>query len=107
MNFIETKLTKLPSVLVRLALPPIQSTSYFPISRKDRRESVIPRDSNRSCADFSASERFEPSSRTSLNGEQPYPWDLLQPQDEMSRHRGAEHCRRFGLLDNTSLLSPE
>ena len=23
------------------------------------------------------------SSRTTLNGEQPYPWDLLQPQDVM------------------------
>ena len=23
----------------------------------------------------------------------------------MSRHRGAEHCRRFGLLDNTSLFN--
>ena len=51
--------------------------------------------------------RFEPSSRTSLNGEQPYPWELLRPQDEMSRHRGAELRRRFGLLGETSLLSPE
>ena len=34
--------------------------------------------------------RFEPSSRTSLTGEQPDPWDLLQPQDVMSRHRGAK-----------------
>ena len=51
--------------------------------------------------------RSEPSSRTFLIGEQPNPWDLLQPQDKMSRHRGAEHCRRFGLLGSTSLLSPE
>src|ERR1043166_1260071 len=57
--------------------------------------------------DRTVSRRSKPSSRTSLNGEQPYPWDLLQPQDEMSRHRGAEHCRRFGLLGSTSLLSPE
>jgi len=28
--------------------------------------------------------RSEPSSRTALNGEQPYPWDLLQPQDAMT-----------------------
>ena len=69
---------------------------------------VIPRGSNHSIADNkSAAERFEPSSRTSLNGEQPYPWDLLQPRDEMSRHRGAELRRRFGLLGETSLLSPE
>ncbi len=54
----------------------------------------------------SISERSEPSSRTFLNGEQPYPWDLLQPQDKMSRHRGAEHRRRYGLLGGTSLLSP-
>ena len=57
--------------------------------------------------DRTVSRRSEPSSRTSLNGEQPYPWDLLQPQDEMSRHRGAELRRRFGLLGETSLLSPE
>lgn len=31
--------------------------------------------------------RSEPSSRTTLIGEQPNPWDLLQPQDVMSRHR--------------------
>ena len=31
--------------------------------------------------------RSEPSSRTFLTGEQPDPWDLLQPQDKMSRHR--------------------
>ena len=53
------------------------------------------------------SRRFEPSSRTTLNGEQPYPWDLLQPQDVMSRHRGAEPCRRYELLGGISLLSPE
>ena len=35
----------------------------------------------------STSERFEPSSRTFLIGEQPNPWDLLQPQDKVSRHR--------------------
>ena len=37
--------------------------------------------------------RSEPSSRTTLIGEQPNPWDLLQPQDVMSRHRGAEQYR--------------
>ncbi len=51
--------------------------------------------------------RFEPSSRNLLIGEQPNPWDLLQPQDRLSRHRGAEHCRRYELLGSTSLLSPE
>src|SRR6476661_8755260 len=57
--------------------------------------------------DQTVSRRSEPSSRTSLNGEQPYPWDLLQPQDEMSRHRGAKLHRRCELLDGISLLSPE
>src|SRR6202035_4768559 len=52
------------------------------------------------------SRRLEPSSRTTLNGEQPYPWDRLQPQDVMSRHRGAKHRRRYELLGGISLLSP-
>ena len=57
--------------------------------------------------DQTVSRRFEPSSRTALIGEQPNPWDLLQPQDVMSRHRGAKHCRRYGRLGSISLLSPE
>ncbi len=56
--------------------------------------------------DQTVSRRFKPSSRTTLNGEQPYPWDLLQPQDVMSRHRGAKHPRRCELLGGISLLSP-
>src|SRR5690606_26500667 len=50
--------------------------------------------------------RYEPSSRTTLIGEQPNPWDLLQPQDVMSRHRGAKRFRRYELLGIISLLSP-
>ena len=57
--------------------------------------------------DRTVSRRSEPSSRTALMGEQPNPWDLLQPQDAMSRHRGAKPCRRCGLLGKISLLSPE
>jgi hypothetical protein len=57
--------------------------------------------------DQTVSRRFKPSSRTALNGEQPYPWDLLQPQDAMSRHRGAKPRRRYGRLGVISLLSPE
>src|SRR5437667_9486170 len=56
--------------------------------------------------DRTVSRRSKPSSRTTLNGEQPYPWDLLQPQDVMSRHRGAKPRRRYGLLGAISLLSP-
>ena len=51
--------------------------------------------------------RSEPSSRTTLMGEQPNPWDLLQPQDVMSRHRGAKPPRRYELSKAISLLSPE
>ena len=53
------------------------------------------------------SRRSEPSSRPALMGEQPNPWDLLQPQDATSRHRGAKRNRRYELLDSISLLSPE
>ena len=56
--------------------------------------------------DQTVSRRFKPSSRTTLNGEQPYPWDLRQPQDVMSRHRGAKPPRRCGRLGEISLLSP-
>ena len=56
--------------------------------------------------DRTVSRRSEPSSRAALIGEQPNPWDLLQPQDVMSRHRGAKHSRRYGLLGSISLLSP-
>ena len=56
--------------------------------------------------DRTVSRRSKPSSRTTLIGEQPNPWDLLQPQDVMSRHRGAKHPRRYGLLEGISLLSP-
>src|SRR5437660_3041531 len=55
--------------------------------------------------DRTVSRRSEPSSRTALIGEQPNPWDLLQPQDAMSRHRGAKPNRRYELLDPISLLS--
>ena len=57
--------------------------------------------------DRTVSRRSEPSSRTALMGEQPNPWDRLQPQDAMSRHRGAKPPRRCELLGEISLLSPE
>jgi hypothetical protein len=53
------------------------------------------------------SRRSEPSSRTALMGEQTNPWDLVQPQDAMSRHRGAKPGRRYELSSPISLLSPE
>ena len=57
--------------------------------------------------DRTVSRRSKPSSRTALIGEQPNPWDLLQPQDAMSRHRGAKPPRRYELSEEISLLSPE
>src|SRR3954447_20044925 len=56
--------------------------------------------------DRTVSRRSKPSSRTTLTGEQPDPWNLLQLQDVMSRHRGAKPERRCELLAQISLLSP-
>ena len=56
--------------------------------------------------DRTVSRRSEPSSRAALIGGQPNPWDLLQPQDATSRHRGAKPPRRCELLGEISLLSP-
>ena len=57
--------------------------------------------------DRPVSRRSKPSSRAALIGEQPNPWNLLQPQDATSRHRGAKPPRRYELLEAISLLSPE
>ena len=57
--------------------------------------------------DRPVSRRSKPSSRTALMGEQTNPWDRLQPQDAMSRHRGAKPLRRCGRSVAISLLSPE
>ena len=56
--------------------------------------------------DRTVSRRSEPSSRAAFTGEQTDPWDLLQPQDAASRHRGAKPRRRCELLGEISLLSP-
>ena len=56
--------------------------------------------------DRTVSRRSEPSSRAALIGEQPNPWDRIQPQDATSRHRGAKPPRRCGRLGEISLLSP-
>ena len=57
--------------------------------------------------DRTVSRRSEPSSRAAFMGEQPNPWDILLPQDAMSRHRGAKPPRRCELLGEISLLSLE
>src|ERR1700730_5048615 len=56
--------------------------------------------------DRTVSRRSAPLSRDGFMGDQPTPWDLLQPQDAPSRHRGAKPCRRCELLGKISLLSP-
>src|SRR5581483_5086227 len=77
---------------------------HLRISAKSRRVNVCTRDSDRSNVDtISTSGRSEPSSRALLIGEQPNAWELLHPRAKASRHRGAEHCRRYGRSDNTSL----
>jgi hypothetical protein len=99
----------IPSVLgypaMRLAPRPVHQRSVHPgplVLRADPRKSRTPTADR----DRTVSRRSKPSSRTTLIGEQPNPWDLLQPQDVMSRHRGAKHSRRCGLLGSISLLSP-
>ena len=57
--------------------------------------------------DRPGSRRSEPSSRTTLIGEQPNPWGRLQSQDVMGRHRGAKPPRRYERSGEISLLSPE
>src|SRR5215467_4441428 len=90
---------------VPLARQPVHKRFAPPgplVLRRDPRKFPAPtRDRDRT-----VSRRSKPSSRTALTGEQPDPWDLLQPQDAMSRHRGAKPCRRCELLGKISLLSP-
>ena len=90
---------------VRLAPQPVHQRSVHPgplVLGADPLNSPTPTADR----DRTVSRRSKPSSRTTLIGEQPNPWDLLQPQDVMSRHRGAKPCRRYGLLGIISLLSP-
>src|ERR671936_432504 len=99
----------IPSALsypaVRLAPQPVHQRCVPPgplvLGRAPRKSHTPTADRDRT-----VSRRSEPNSRTALNGEQPYPWDLLQPQDAMSRHRGAKQPRRYGLLGVISLLAP-
>src|SRR3712207_8546185 len=42
--------------------------------------------------DRTVSRRSKPSSRTALMGEQPNPWDLLQPQDRKSTRLNSSHA---------------
>ena len=91
---------------VRLAAQPVHQRYVQPgplVLRSDPRKLPAPTTDR----DRTVSRRSEPSSRATLMGEQPNPWDLLQPQDVTSRHRGAKPPRRCELLGEISLLSPE
>ena len=91
---------------VHLAVQPVRrrSVQHGPLVLvSDPRKSPTPTTDR----DRTVSRRSEPSSRATLIGEQPNPWDLLQPRDVTSRHRGAKPLRRYELLGGISLLSPE
>ena len=91
---------------VHLAVQPVnrRSVQHGPLVLvSEPRKSLAPTTDR----DRTVSRRSEPSSRATLIGEQPNPWDLLQPRDVTSRHRGAKPLRRFELLGGISLLSPE
>ena len=91
---------------VQLAPQPVHQRSVQPgplVLRSGPRKLPTPATDR----DRTVSRRSEPSSRATLIGEQPNPWDLLQPQDVTNRHRGAKPYRRYELLGKISLLSPE
>ena len=91
---------------VHLAVQPVnrRSVQHGPLVLvSEPRKSLAPTTDR----DRTVSRRPEPRSRATSIGEQPNPWDLLQPQDVTSRHRGAKPLRRFELLGGISLLSPE
>jgi hypothetical protein len=104
--------------MLSAVIPSIRSYAAMPLARQQLHQRYVhpgplvlgtaPRKFPTPTADRdqTVSRRSKPSSRTALIGEQPNPWDLLQPQDAMSRHRGAKQRRRYGLLGVISLLSP-
>jgi len=49
--------------------------------------------------------RSELKSRTVLMDEQSNPWELVHPQDTVIQHRGGKLLRRYGLLEEITLLS--
>ena len=105
----------MPSALIRsrLRYPAVHLAAQLADQRSVRHGPLVlvpePRKSHAPTIDRdrTVSRRSEPSSRATLMGEQPNPWDLLQPQDVTSRHRGAKRFRRYELLGIISLLSPE
>src|ERR1043166_1787683 len=68
--------------------PPCVPPNPLVLGRNRRRSPAPTTDRDRP-----VSRRSKPSSRTVFIGEQPNPWELLHPQDAMSRHRGAKPPR--------------
>src|SRR4029078_10776217 len=105
----------MPSALIRSA----RGYPAMPLARQPAHQRCVlpsplvlgkkPRESPAPTADRDrpVSRRSKPSSRTTFIGEQPNPWELLHPQDVMSRHRGAKPPRRYERSEEISLLSPE
>src|SRR5947209_5733292 len=105
----------MPSALILT----VRSYPALPLARQPAHQRYVPpsplvlgRNSRKSPPpavdrDRPVSRRSEPSSRTAFIGEQPNPWELLHPQDAMSRHRGAKPPRRCERSEEISLLSPE
>src|SRR3954464_3044177 len=104
--------------MLSAVIPSVGGQSAMPLARQQTHQSyvrpgplvlrtaVVSIPSAPEDRDRTVSRRPEPSSLTALMGEQPNPWDLLQPQDAMSRHRGAKPSRRYGLLGKISLFAP-
>src|SRR5450830_424155 len=92
-----------PAMLLAEQLAHQRSVRLGPLVLKTALLKIPPRAAD---SDRTVSRRSEPSSRAALMGEQPNPWDRLQPQDATSRHRGAKPPRRCELLGEISLLSP-
>src|SRR5437868_7633434 len=77
----------------------VRSYSALPLARQQTHQRYVPPNPlvlGRKLRKFPApttdrdrpvSRRSKPSSRTAFIGEQPNPWELLHPQDAMSRHR--------------------
>ena len=99
----------IPSILsypaVQLALQPVHQRYVHPGPLVLRAAPLNP-PTPTADRDRTVSRRSEPRSRAALLGEQPNPWDLRQPPDATSRHRGAKPPRRCGRLGEISLLSP-
>src|SRR5207244_12908955 len=98
--------TYMPSAFI----PTVRSYPAMPLARQLAHQRYVPRNPlvlarkplkippPAADRDRPVSRRSKPSSRTAFIGEQPNPWELLHPQDAMSRHRTEFHaftCRRL------------